>query len=566
MRDDKKSVLLMLENALDMLINAMSFIMAYIVALGFGVGYIPIFDLWVMLSVFIAVMVASFFYHFFNLYRPVYYAKENYILSTTVLANVSFYAFALLFFIGAAGDEAEHFVMLWVPMAALVSTALLIIKKRIIISLARFLHKRRYIVKKVILVGDNIESSRFFIKEVERDIGSGFMILGGVGRKLGRNSGLEKLGNFEDLGRVLDEYKPDYAVFAVDAYDKKHLIDLVNQCDDRCVKVYFLPVIYGFFKSARQVERLGDVPIINVHSTPLDNGYNAFIKRLVDIIGSLVLIILTSPIMLAAAIGVTVSSPGPILFKQQRVGKMGKPFIMYKFRSMRVNDGSTTEWTTNEDPRKTKFGNFMRKTSIDELPQLFNVLLGDMSLVGPRPEIPHFVEYFKNIIPLYMVKHYVKPGMTGLAQIKGLRGDTSVEDRIHEDISYIEHWSLPLDISILLKTPFKMVNKHEKYAINDEEHAKRKESEAQRCGEAEDESTAGAELESLKVADDKTTEKAELESLKATDDKTTFEAVDNSSEEEKNESATESKGESVGGAVDLPSEGEDSGKSDESAK
>ena len=240
-------------------------------------------------------------------------------------------------------------------------------------------------------------------------------------------------------------------------------------CDDRCIKVYFLPVIYGFFKNAQQIEELGSLPLVNLHRTPLDNLANAMIKRTLDVIGSAVLIVLTAPVMLFAAAGVRLSSPGPILFKQTRVGKLGKGFRMLKFRSMRVNRDSNRAWTTGGDQRKTKFGTFLRRTAIDELPQLFNVLTGSMSLVGPRPEIPVFVEHFKNSIPLYMVKHYVKPGITGLAQIKGLRGDTSVEARIAEDIDYIENWSLWLDILILLKTPFKAFNKNEKYTPREAE-------------------------------------------------------------------------------------------------
>jgi lipopolysaccharide/colanic/teichoic acid biosynthesis glycosyltransferase len=172
--------------------------------------------------------------------------------------------------------------------------------------------------------------------------------------------------------------------------------------------------------------------------------------------------------MIAAAIGVKISSPGPVLFKQTRVGAMGKKFKMLKFRSMRLNAESKTAWSTGDDPRKTKFGAFIRKTAIDELPQLFNVLSGNMSLVGPRPEIPVFVNHFKENIPLYMIKHYVKPGMTGLAQIKGFRGDTSIEARIHEDIHYIENWSLGLDLYILLKTPLKAINKNERYVDSPE--------------------------------------------------------------------------------------------------
>ena len=167
--------------------------------------------------------------------------------------------------------------------------------------------------------------------------------------------------------------------------------------------------------------------------------------------------------MLVAAIGVKLSSPGPILFRQTRVGRATKPFTMYKLRSMRQSATSDIAWSTGCDPRTTRFGSFIRRTSIDELPQLFNVLFGDMSLVGPRPEIPHFVERFKRTVPLYMVKHYVRPGMTGLAQIKGLRGDTSIEDRIAEDIHYIENWSISLDLYVLFKTPFAALNKNEVY-------------------------------------------------------------------------------------------------------
>ena len=152
-----------------------------------------------------------------------------------------------------------------------------------------------------------------------------------------------------------------------------------------------------------------------------------------------------------------------VIFKQKRVGKNNEIFTMYKFRSMKENDQSDTAWTTDEDPRKTRFGTFMRKTGIDELPQLFNVLFGSMSIIGPRPELPKYVEEYSKKIPLYMVKHQVKPGITGLAQIFGYRGDTSIEKRIEMDIQYIENWSIFYDIKILVITPFKMFNRNEKY-------------------------------------------------------------------------------------------------------
>ena len=146
--------------------------------------------------------------------------------------------------------------------------------------------------------------------------------------------------------------------------------------------------------------------------------------------------------------------PGPLIFKQARLGKNKKIFRMYKFRSMKVNDESNTAWSTSSDNRRTAFGKFIRKFSIDELPQLFNVLKGEMSLVGPRPEIPHYTSKFKEEVPLYMIRNQVKPGMTGWAQVNGLRGDTSIEKRVKYDIYYIENWSLAFDVKILLMTVF----------------------------------------------------------------------------------------------------------------
>ena len=358
----------------------------------------------------------------------------------------------------------RKFFLVWILISAVISTAMLLFKFRVIKALLGAFRKRQYNLRRIIIVGDNATSAAEYVRQVtENNSMYGAMIIGYVGDKITADIGADKLGSFSEFGEILDRYKPSDVVFAIDSYDKRKLIKLVNICDDRCVKVYFLPVIYGFFKNPRQIEQVGNIPLINAHSTPLDSRMNAAMKRLVDIVGSLFLIILTSPLMLIAVIGVKLTSPGPILFRQIRIGKMGKRFKMLKFRSMRVENNSTKEWTTDKDTRKTRFGNFIRKTSIDELPQLFNVLIGDMSLVGPRPEIPVFVDYFREIIPLYMVKHYVKPGLTGYAQIKGLRGDTSIEERIHVDIAYIENWSIWLDFYNLFKTPLKAINRNERY-------------------------------------------------------------------------------------------------------
>ena len=199
---------------------------------------------------------------------------------------------------------------------------------------------------------------------------------------------------------------------------------------------------------------MGRTKLINMRATPLDNLGWAMLKRGMDIAGSALLIVLTLPLMLVIALGVKLSSPGPVLFKQERVGRNKKLFRMWKFRSMRVTGSENTGWSTENDPRKTRFGSFIRKFSLDELPQFFNVLAGQMSLIGPRPEVPYHVDHFKEEIPLYLVRQQVRPGMTGWAQVNGWRGDTNISQRVQHDIWYIENWSLGLDLKILLKTIF----------------------------------------------------------------------------------------------------------------
>lgn len=205
------------------------------------------------------------------------------------------------------------------------------------------------------------------------------------------------------------------------------------------------------------------LPVINIRYVPLSNNSNKAIKRAMDVVGSFCGIVILSPILLLLAALVKISSPGPVIFRQERVGLHSKPFYMYKFRSMeqQSEEEEKKAWTVRDDPRVTGIGKFMRRTSLDELPQLFNILKGDMSLVGPRPERPLFVERFREEIPRYMVKHQVRPGLTGWAQVNGFRGDTSIKKRIDCDIYYIENWTIGFDIKIIFLTFFTgFVNKN----------------------------------------------------------------------------------------------------------
>ena len=288
----------------------------------------------------------------------------------------------------------------------------------------------------------------------------GFTIGGFLGRKnrVGlKVEGSEIIGSFKDLDRILDENSFDRVVLAIPLKYYYKIDELVASCEKGGIKAEIIPDYYKYFPARPSVDMIEDLPIINIRYVPLDNAFNKVLKTISDYVIAIIAIIITSPIMIATAIAIKLTSKGPVIFKQERIGYNGKSFMMYKFRSMKVQDPNEekNKWTTPDDPRKTKVGNFIRKTSIDELPQFFNVLKGDMSVVGPRPERPYFVNEFKEKIPKYMVKHQVKPGLTGWAQIHGCRGNTSIQKRVEYDIEYVEHWHLGLDLGIMIKTILK---------------------------------------------------------------------------------------------------------------
>jgi len=305
----------------------------------------------------------------------------------------------------------------------------------------------------VILIGSGALAKQY-IETIRKYPRFGFTIDGYIGRTPSF-SDVPYFGSWEQAGNEqLAQPGIDEVVVALEQEDVALLPQIIAATEKHGTKVSIIPYFNEYIPSSTTFETLGECKLLNVRSIPLDSPINAIAKRALDIVSALLLILITSPIMLVAVIGVKLSSPGPIIFRQTRVGRNKKLFQMYKFRSMRVNAQENTAWTKQNDPRKTKFGSFIRKTSIDELPQFFNVLKGDMSLVGPRPEIPHFVEQFKETIPLYMLKHLVRPGITGWAQVHGYRGDTSIEGRIQHDIWYIEHWTFWLDIRIIFLTAF----------------------------------------------------------------------------------------------------------------
>ena len=261
----------------------------------------------------------------------------------------------------------------------------------------------------------------------------------------------------EKLERILEGNELDEVVIALRAEDYGKLERIVDVCEKAGVHTKMIPDFGNVISTRPYSEDVQGIPVIHVRRVPLNIMRNRVAKRAVDLIGATVAIILFSPVMLLTVLVVALTEEGSVIYRQERVGLHNQVFYMYKFRSMIMQDEEKekAEWSTRNDPRITPVGKLIRRTSIDELPQLFNVLKGEMSLVGPRPERPQFVQKFRDEIPRYMVKHQVRPGMTGWAQINGYRGDTSIEKRIEYDLYYIENWTMVFDMKILILTIFK---------------------------------------------------------------------------------------------------------------
>ena len=274
---------------------------------------------------------------------------------------------------------------------------------------------------------------------------------------------VQVLGPTNHLEDFLASNTLDEIAITLSIKEYSNLEQIVAACEKSGVHTKFIPDYNNIIPTIPYMEDLQGLPVIHIRHVPLTGVFNATMKRIVDLAGALFGLIVFSPLMLVTALLIKITSPGPVLFSQERIGLHNRPFKMYKFRSMEIQDPGRerSQWTTPHDPRVTPVGRFIRKTSIDEMPQFFNVLIGDMSLVGPRPERPLFVEKFKEEIPRYMIKHQVRPGLTGWAQVNGYRGDTSITKRIEHDLYYIENWSLGFDFKIMFLTVFKgFINKN----------------------------------------------------------------------------------------------------------
>lgn len=366
-----------------------------------------------------------------------------------------FILLSLLFFFKAVHISREYLAIYMVSNVLAVLVYRFGVKKTL-----RHFREKGYNKQYVLILGAGSLGKRFYNKLIQHPE-MGYDVVGFLDDQFHelQSEFTEKnlkplLGTLEDLVETINKKLIDEVIIALPLEAHHKFPNIINTCEKAGIRTLIIPDFFDYLPARPTFDNFAGMPLINVRDIPLDLMSNRIVKRLFDISFALIAIILTLPVMLLIAVVIKLTSPGPILFKQVRVGLNRRNFYMYKFRSMKVSSDQVadTQWTTENDSRKTKIGSLLRKTSLDELPQFFNVLFGQMSVVGPRPERPFFVEQFKEEIPKYMVKHHVRPGITGWAQSNGLRGDTSIEERIRHDIFYIENWSLLFDVKIIWKT------------------------------------------------------------------------------------------------------------------
>ncbi|MDD3661287.1 MAG: undecaprenyl-phosphate glucose phosphotransferase [Lachnospiraceae bacterium] len=452
---------------LDGIVTGIAYVLAWylrfesgMVAMEAGAGFYSMETYFTALYVIVPGYV--FLYYVFHLYTPKRMAGRKREFYNIVKANS---LGALLFIVTIYAVDRRDFSLSMILLFYTLNILLATLVRNLVHTFLRIMRKRGYNVKYILLVGYS-RAAEEYINRIRSNPQWGYVVRGILDDKVPRGTmyrGVKVLGKINNLFVILPDSKLDEIAVTLALEDYDRLEEIVTLCEKSGVHTKFIPDYNSVIPSSPYMEDLQGLPVINIRHVPLTNTLNLIFKRIVDIVGSVFAIILVSPIMLITAVTIKLTSKGPVFFSQERVGLHNKSFKMYKFRSMREQapESEKEKWTIRDDPRVTKVGKIIRRTSIDEFPQFWNVLKGDMSLVGPRPERPLFVEKFKEEIPRYMIKHQVRPGLTGWAQVNGYRGDTSIRKRIEYDLYYIENWTMGFDIKILFLTVFKgFVNKN----------------------------------------------------------------------------------------------------------
>ncbi|ADQ41904.1 Undecaprenyl-phosphate glucose phosphotransferase [Caldicellulosiruptor acetigenus I77R1B] len=441
-----------LTNILDVVLIFLSFWLSWIIKFNSGLFNKPA-SLDIQTYLLIVALHIPFYLLFFTTSRRRKIGTERWKAVPELLAVVrsnviSLLLVVLIFYLFKLIDFSRIFLFIFVVVNIILSFVQRAVLRRLLFS-----SKSKITLKEnILLVGYN-SLTQTLAQVFERE---NYNILGYVDEKE-QESQNEIIGNLNEIEEILKKRHVDEIIIGIPLTDERKINYIVDICEKYGIRTYLILDYFRYVPSKAEIEKVNGIPLVNIRYSPLDEWTNRFIKRSFDIVVSLIGLIICLPLFIIIAILIKLTSEGPVLFVQERVGYNRRIFKMHKFRTMYVQNPNEEKikWTTKDDPRRTPVGKILRRLSLDELPQLWDVLIGNMSLVGPRPERPYFVEKFKEEIPKYMIKHRVRPGMTGWAQIHGLRGDTSIEERIKYDIWYIENWSFWLDIKIIFATIFK---------------------------------------------------------------------------------------------------------------
>ena len=468
---DNQTRLNRLHVLLDALVIAAAYVFSWFITLKSGLfGADPeagILPTWFYMRVLVVIIpVYLLLYTVFHLFTPKRVQGRRQEFANICKANIiGLFLFGTILYLGRKNPYLREFSARLMAGFFLTNITAETLERNLICTVLRSMRAKGYNQKHIILVGYS-RAAEGYIDRVLANPEWGYRVRGILDdhKPWGYDyRGIKVIGTMKDLKPILDMNRLDEIAITLSLKEYGGLEQIVAVCEKSGVHTKFIPDYNKVIPTKPYTEDLQGLPVINIRRVPLNDPLNAAMKRAIDIFGAIVALILFSPIMLLTAILIKLTSPGPLIYCQERVGLHNRPFKMYKFRSMEVQapEKEKSEWTTKRDPRVTPIGRVIRKTSIDEMPQLFNVLFGSMSLVGPRPERPYFVERFKEEIPRYMIKHQVRPGMTGWAQVNGYRGDTSITKRIEHDLYYIENWTLGFDFKILFLTFFKgFINKN----------------------------------------------------------------------------------------------------------
>ncbi|MDO5852200.1 MAG: undecaprenyl-phosphate glucose phosphotransferase [Methanobacteriaceae archaeon] len=392
-------------------------------------------------------------YSVFELYAPQRAIKSMFSETFKIMEVnlIEFFLLTMTISIGAIAITSPGFIAVLI----IVNTCLASIERFLLRLILRYLRAKGFNIKYILIIGAGEVGVKLF-NTIKKNTYLGYKVIGFLDDDIEGEleEGVKVIGKIKDLDKIYAEQIVDRVIISISPRHFELLQNIIDNCEKIGVRAEIIPDYYRYVTSHPNIESIDDIPIISVRRIPLDISYNHYIKRIFDIIFVSTAFIIFSPLLIIIALLVKLTSKGPIIYSQERVGKDGEIFKIYKFRSMYTENSYIDEekWTQKDDPRITPIGKFIRKTSIDELPQFYNILKGNMSLVGPRPERPYFVDKFKESIPRYMIKHHVQPGMTGLAQINGYRGNTSIKKRIKFDIEYVENWGILLDLKIIIKT------------------------------------------------------------------------------------------------------------------